>query len=64
LVNPITCQSREHFEQFFSQCIERQSTGIVLRDPTAWYFKGESFFTKKPFEEALLMKVGPKTFKW
>jgi hypothetical protein len=50
VINPILCQGRDHLEQYFKQvCIDSASpsAGVVLRDPTAWYYKKDSFFIKK-----------------
>jgi hypothetical protein len=52
LVTSITCQSRDHLQRYFvescqEQPIERRAEGVVLRDPSAWYYKENSFFTKK-----------------
>ena len=48
VVNPIKCQSEQHFDEFFQQCTkDGKSEGIVLRDPKAWYYESNSFFTKK-----------------
>jgi hypothetical protein len=52
IVKPVQCQHRDHFNSFFNEiCRDRpkelQAEGVVLRDPTAWYFKTDSFFKKK-----------------
>jgi hypothetical protein len=48
IVKPITCKGKDHAEQYFQQVCQSQATdGIVLRDPSAWYYKKDSFFCKK-----------------
>jgi hypothetical protein len=82
LINTEKCQSRDHFNKFFHElCNERpketRAEGIVLRDPSAWYFKNDAFFKKKVKptkelstyifkreEETIVMKTGKDNFKW
>jgi hypothetical protein len=52
VVKPTECQSEDHMASFFNQiCQDRpedkRGEGVVLRDPTAWYFKKDSFFKKE-----------------
>jgi hypothetical protein len=44
LVKPTLCNSRQHFNDYFKQS---SSNGIILRNPTAWYFEKNSFFKKQ-----------------
>jgi hypothetical protein len=46
VVNTVQCNEREDFGRLFDKLRDRQAEGIVLRDPNAWYFKQDSFFTK------------------
>jgi hypothetical protein len=46
------CKSRQDLDNYFTSICkdrptERQAEGIVLKDPTAWYFKVNSFFTRE-----------------
>jgi hypothetical protein len=52
LVTTTICQDRKHAESFFDRlCKERsvdtRAEGIVLRDPSAWYYQANAFFSKK-----------------
>jgi hypothetical protein len=52
VIKPIKFTSRSHLDHFFYEtCTDRpedkRGEGIVLRDPTAWYFKKDSFFKKE-----------------
>jgi hypothetical protein len=52
IVNPIPCNNTEHLTSFFNSiCKERpqetRAEGVVLRDPTAWYYQPSSFHTKR-----------------
>jgi hypothetical protein len=47
VITPLTCQSRDHFEEFCSQKAKEQAEGVIVRNPKAWYFKKDSFFKKK-----------------
>jgi hypothetical protein len=69
VVEPITCQNRDHLEQYFSQlCIsqptEKRAEGVVLRDPTAWYYKRNTFFTKNALQPSVVMEISPGQYKW
>jgi hypothetical protein len=48
LVKPITCQSRTHLEEVFNDLFNsnEKAQGIVVRDPKAWYFQPNTFYTK------------------
>jgi hypothetical protein len=52
VIQTTMCQGKDHMQAFFQQLcierpIERQANGIVLRDPAAWYFQSNAFFTQK-----------------
>jgi hypothetical protein len=48
----VTCKSPTHLKSFFDEAcnnrpLESCAEGVVLRDPTAWYFKRDSFWKKE-----------------
>jgi hypothetical protein len=43
---------------------EIRAAGVVLRDPSAWYFKKNSFITKKASDKTTVMRVAQGQFKW
>jgi hypothetical protein len=52
VVKPVVCSSRDSMKEFYYQvCQERpvdsRAEGVILRDPTAWYFKQNSFLKIK-----------------
>jgi ATP-dependent DNA ligase len=65
VVKPIVCSNRDHMEAFFKQiCKNQYAEGIILRDPTAWYYKRNFFLKKELLDEAIVMKVSSGQYKW
>jgi DNA ligase-1 len=42
----VECKDKQHMNTFFAEVCAKGAEGIVLRDPSAWYFKPESFLKK------------------
>jgi hypothetical protein len=62
VVKPILCHSRDHLMEYYNQiCKERpmdkRAEGVVLRDPNAWYFKADAFFTLNVSNNVLLYLI-------
>jgi hypothetical protein len=52
VVKPIVCKDKDHFTRVFNTLgVDRgngtRPEGVVVRDPNAWYYKSDSFYTKK-----------------
>ena len=51
VVSPIVCQGRQHLETYFNKlCLtpkSPQSEGVILRNPSSWYFEKNSFLKKE-----------------
>ena len=62
IIKPVVCSSKEHANAYFNQLCkdrpkEQRAEGIILRDPTAWYYKRNSFFKKEVNIQLVLSNV-------